>query len=93
MAVNLIEQIVLNEPNTNNLVEDKIVRTIGIYSTPGNKFFINKNNLPLIINPTGYFQLESENYPITSLVLGEDFSFSTPTIIDIVYENARRDNA
>lgn len=73
----------------NNTEKGNITRLV-MHSAPGNKFIFNNNdNTPnFIMNQTGYFSLECEDYPIIALALAdkENFKFGTPTIIDIVYE-------
>lgn len=77
-------------PNDNsipagNLVKGKRVYSFSIHSLPGNIFYLNGSKI--IMNNTGNFSLNVENYPITSIELDSNNNYTVyPTIIDIIYE-------
>lgn len=83
-----IEQIVIKDETKlgKDLIENKIIKQLGIYALPGTQFAV--NNKPMIMNGFGIFELDGNEFPITSLQIlntigniGEHF-----IIIDLIYE-------
>lgn len=85
-----IRQIFIPNPEDNSIPEDNLVKgervySFGIHSLPGNIFYLNGSKV--IMNNTGNFSLNVENYPINSIKLDIDNNYTVyPTIIDIIYE-------
>lgn len=74
-----------NIPSGNILGTQCVVYSLNIQACPGSKFKIDDNG-EIVIGNTGIFSLETQKYPIKSLMVS-NFNVETyPLIIDIVYK-------
>ena len=81
-----VPEIVEGTEYTDNLVAGESIISLNIYACPGSLFKINDNS-DIIMNGTGNFSLNCEEFPITSLKIHKNNLIGTiPTIIDYVSE-------
>lgn len=69
---------------SDNQIPNEVIVSLQIYACPGSRFKINDND-DIIMNGTGNFNLNCNDFPITSIRIHEDNLIGTiPTIIDYV---------
>lgn len=89
----LFKQFILLKDDNNTifeaLEENQKALALGIHALPGTKIQINQSGVDdaLIINSTGNFSIDCEDFPIFSIKVDKaQLSENYPTIIDIIYE-------
>lgn len=75
--------------NTNILQNGEYVISLNIHALPGTSFSIN-NSGTIVMNATGNFGMNCEDFPIqdlkiTNIITNSDKTLSYPIVIDILY--------
>ena len=89
MINKIFKQFILNPNDKNEKVEilnnQETVVSLGIHALPGTRFYIIHGTNPLVINRTGNFSIDCEEFPISSIKVNQsELSDSYATIIDAI---------
>lgn len=75
---------IIKQYTTNILDEDHKIYQLGVQATPGSTLYINNTNNPIVIGPSGIFQVELEDGSYISTV---KVNSSNTFYIDVIEES------